>query len=58
VLVYLKKELGANMETILHVVFYLQWNVEAHAKDYRKVAEMFFFSTRKSIGLFKFNSFY
>jgi hypothetical protein len=40
------------------VAFYLdkfQWNVEGHAKDYRKVVEIIFFSSRKSIGLFKFN---
>jgi hypothetical protein len=55
VLAYLKKKLGASMEMILHMVFYLQWNIEDHAKDYRKVVEMFFFSSRKSIGLFKFN---
>jgi hypothetical protein len=30
------------MWTILHVVFYL-WNVQDHAKDYKKVVEMFFF---------------
>jgi hypothetical protein len=43
VLVYLKKKLGTSMERILHVVFYLQWNVEDHAKDYKKVVDIFIF---------------
>jgi hypothetical protein len=46
-LVYLKKKLVASTEMILDVVFYLQWNVEDHAKDYKKVVELVFFFIKK-----------